>query len=100
MRDLAKPPRFVSLVRAEAWWIEQSRKSLYHFIWYVSGKKPPRHMVRWIESYLRNKRTNIIAPRGGAKTTFSVYTLAWAIGINPFDTHFIGSVSAKQAEDR
>lgn len=49
---------------------------------------------------LTNKRTNIIAPRGSAKTTFSCYLGAWLIGKNSYDTHFIGSVSAKQAEDR
>lgn len=82
------------------WWIEQSRKSLYHFIWYVSGKKPPPHMMKWVETLLTNRRVNIIAPRGSAKTTYAVFTLAWLIGKNPYDTHFIGSVSAKQAEDR
>lgn len=93
-------PRSIPVVRAEAWWIEQAQKSLYHYIWYVSDKKPPKHMITWIKALLSGQRTNIIAPRESAKTTFAVYALTWLIGKNPFATHFIGSVSAKQAEDR
>lgn len=96
----SSPYRHVTTTRAEAWWIEMSRKSLYHFIWYASGKRPPPHMAKWIETLLTTNRINIIAPRGGAKTTYAVYTLAWLIGKDPFATHFIGSVSAKQSEDR
>jgi phage terminase large subunit-like protein len=93
-------PRFVSTLRAEKWWIEKSRASLYHYIWYVSGKKPPPHMLSWIEALLIHDRINIVASRGFAKTSYAVYALTWLIAKNSFDTHYIGSVSAKQSEDR
>lgn len=62
--------------------------------------QPARHHLEWWLALLSNQRVNIIGPRESAKTTHLVYTLAWLIGKNPLATHFIGSVAAKQSEDR
>ena len=92
--------RFITVARAEVFWIEKARKDPLAFIYYVSGKKPAQHHIDWVTAILSNKRVNIIGPRESAKTTVAIYLMAWLIAKDPMKTHFIGSVSAGQAEDR
>ncbi len=91
---------FISVARAESFWIERSRKDPIAFIHYVTGKKPAKHHIEWILSVLTHQSTNIIAHRESGKTTILVALLAWLIAKDPIKTHFIGSVSGGQAEER
>lgn len=94
------PTQYITIARAEAYWIEKSRKDPLAFIHYVTGMKPAAHHIRWVQALLSEHRVNIIAPRESAKTTILVMFLTWVIAKDPLKTHFIGSVSAGQAEDR
>ncbi len=94
------PTQYVTIARAEAYWIEKSRKDPLAFIHYVTGKKPAPHHVEWVMAVLSNQQTNIIAYRESGKSTILITLLAWIIAKDPLKTHFIGSVSAGQAEDR
>lgn len=92
--------RYISAARAELYLIEQSRKNPAAFMYYLSEYRPAQHHLLWIHNILEHNLVNIIAPRESAKTTVSVYMMAWLIGKNPLLTHFIGSVAEKQAQDR
>jgi predicted phage terminase large subunit-like protein len=94
--------QYVPLDKAERYWIEKSRTSPYYFIWYMTGKKPAEHHKIWLDSIFHpeRKRINIVAARESAKTTITVYSMAWYIAKNPLSTNAIISVAAKQAEDR
>lgn len=82
--------------------IELSRSSPYYFIWYVSGKRPADHHVKWLKLLFSEKdtRINIVAPRESAKTTILVYSLIWLMSTNPLWTNAIVSVSKTQARER
>jgi predicted phage terminase large subunit-like protein len=101
--------RFVTVLRAEKWWIDKSRVDPAFFIEYVTGLAPAKHHRLWMQSIFDfseqgkkdNKfRLNIIAPRDSAKTTISMYSMAWFIARFPLTSNVIISVSAKQAEAR
>lgn len=66
---MTNAPKFVSQIKAEEWWIEESRRDPSAFIEYVSGKKPAKHMMIWITNILHptRKRVNLIGPRDSAK---------------------------------
>lgn len=91
---------FITVARAEAYWIEEARKDPLAFIYYVTGKKPAKHHIDWVKAVLSHELVNIIAFRESGKTTVLVSLMAWIIAKDPLKTHFIGSVSAGQAEDR
>lgn len=92
--------RFVPVVEAEARLVKRSRESLFWFIWYVSGMKPPKHLEEWCDLAREFDRLNIVSPRESAKTTWAVYALAFQIGNHPMSTNMVLSVSAIQAQDR
>ncbi len=98
--------RFVTVIRAEKWWIEQARENPNRFIEYVTGLAPAKHHRIWTANIFdfnpehKKFRLNIIAPRESAKTTITVYDLAWYIARWPLKTNAIVSVSAAQAEKR
>lgn len=93
---------YITVEAAEAWWIERAREDPYYFIWYITGHKPARHHEFWLslmfDSY--KKRVNIISSREFAKTTISVYALAWLMAKYPLLTFGIVAVSSTIARDR
>lgn len=97
-----KDVQYYSPIQTEKWWIEQARKSPYFFIWYITGMRPALHHNIWLGNFFHpdRDRINVVAARESAKTTISVYALAWAISKNPLSTNGILSVSASQAEER
>lgn len=96
------PVVFVTGTRAEKYLIDKARQNPADFIFYLTERKLAKHHLKWLLAFLdpRISHTNIVAPRESAKTTISVYYLAWLIGKKPHLTHFIGSVSSKQSTDR
>jgi predicted phage terminase large subunit-like protein len=90
----------VPLVRAEAEWVRRARSNPADFTYYLTEMRPAKHHLVWWNAMLSGNRVNIVSPREAAKTTILVYTLAWLIGKNPFLTHFLGSVTLEQAQDR
>lgn len=92
--------RRITVIQAEYEIIKMAREDPIVFIEYLTEKKLAPHQIKWVFAVLSHKRVNIIACRESGKTTIAVYLLAWMIGKNPLATHFIGSVSKKQAEDR
>lgn len=72
----------------------------YWFIWYVSGMKPAKHHLRWLDALSTSDFVNIIAPRGSAKTQTMMYYMAWHAARDPLLTNLISSVSLEQSMDR
>jgi predicted phage terminase large subunit-like protein len=97
-----KTKKYISVVHAEEWWIEQARVNPLAFYEYVSGYTAARHHRIWLANVFHpeRKRINIIAPRESAKTTCLTYAMCWYIGRFPLSTNAIVSVSSAQAEDR
>lgn len=97
-------PGFISVVRAEQYWVDQSRKNIAQFMNYISdgAEIPARHHLEWLYAILdpKVKRLLIIAPRESAKTTLIVKTMAWWMGHFPHLTNIISSVSSDQTADR
>lgn len=91
---------YLTLIGAEKWWIEKSRRNPLMFVEYMSEKRPGPHNKAWFQSILTQDLTNIIAPRGSAKTTALVYLMAWLMGREPLKTYGLWSVTGQQAEDR
>ena len=100
--DAAAKRKFVSVIKAEQWWVEQSRKDPAIFFEYVSGLKVAKHHRLWLANIFnpQHKRLNLIAPRESSKTTLVNYAMAWFIGVNPLATNGIISVSDDQAQAR
>jgi phage terminase large subunit-like protein len=96
--------QYITVRRAEQYWIDRSRKNVADFITYMTDGEmaPADHHLEWLWHILGSdsSRVNIIAPRGSGKTTILVYVLAWLIGQKPWLTNGIFSVSAEQAEAR
>lgn len=101
-RDENRKNKFVSIVHAEQWWVEQAYNNPVAFMEYVSGLTPAKHHRIWLANMFHpeRKRINIIAPRESAKSTVTVYGMLWYISRNPLSSNGIVSVSASQAEDR
>jgi predicted phage terminase large subunit-like protein len=99
-----KSPGFVSVIKAEEWWVEQARKSIVHYMTYVSDgqRKPANHHLTWLQAILdpKIKRLLIIAPRESAKTSLAVDVMSYWVGHFPHSTNGIFSVSVEQAKDR
>lgn len=100
--DPERKKRYVSVIKGEKWWVQKSRDNPAYFIEYITGKRPAAHHRIWMANFFHpdRNRINLIAARESAKTTISVYTLAWMIGKAPLRTNAIISVSAEQAQDR
>jgi len=100
--DPDRRKRYVSVTKGEKWWVQKSRDNPAYFIEYITGKRPAAHHRIWMSNFFHPKRNriNLVAARESAKTTISVYTLAWMIGKAPLRTNAIISVSAEQAQDR
>lgn len=73
---------------------EEARTNLAIFGEYVCGKKPAKHHQEWIDALVTGQSneslnliagndTEILAPRGSAKSTWLSFFVAWAIGHNP-----------------
>jgi hypothetical protein len=101
-KDRKGKPFFISVNAAEKWWIENARENPEIFIWYCLKLKPAAHHRIWLRMFFnpKNNLVNIVAPRESAKTTISLYAIAWLMAKNPSSTNAIVSVSAKQAEGR
>lgn len=95
-------PVYITTVKGEQYWIERSRSNVADFITYITdgAERPAKHHLQWMYYILSHPRTNIVAPRGSAKTDTLKRILAWVIGKKPWLNNFIGSVSATQAIDR
>ena len=89
-------------IKAEKWWVEQSRKNPVTFIHYMTDKAPARHHLIWLANLIHpdRKRLNFIAPRESAKSTILSLFLAWSIGHKPLTSNAFVSVSSRQAKDR
>lgn len=94
--------KFMPVIRAEQWWVEQAREDPAFFVEYMTGLVPAKHHRIWLANIFHpeRKRLNFIAPRDSAKTTYAMYAQAWIIGRAPLLTNGLISVSAAQAEDR
>lgn len=94
--------RFVTVNRAEKWWIDKARVDPAFFIHYLSGMEPAKHHRWWLANIFhpQRQRINIIAPRDSAKSTVAVYAMAFYLGKYPITTNGIISVSSDQAQDR
>lgn len=93
-------PFYTSIVHAEKYWIDQSRKNIGDYIIYITdGEKPPaKHHILWLYEMLAGgSRVNLIAPRGSAKTEICLRLMEWWIGKYPWLTNYIGSVTFQQA---
>jgi len=100
--DPERKKKYISVTKGEKWWVGKARDNPAYFIEYITGKKPAPHHRIWIANFFHptRNRINMVASRESAKTTISVYTLAWMIGKAPLRTNAIISVSAEQAQDR
>lgn len=94
--------RFVSIKKAADWWADKSRENPALYGEFVFGYEAAPHHKNWLSTLLDKNydRFLIIAPRESAKSSWMVVLLAWSMGHFPLSTNFIGSVTAKQAEDR
>lgn len=87
----------------EQYWINRARKNPADFISYMTGgeKRPAKHHIKWLQAIFSEKKRIIIqAWPSSAKTTISVYSMAWMIGRFPHLTNIISSVSEEQAKQR
>lgn len=101
------PPKsagFISVVRAEEWWVEQARKNIAMYMTYISDgqRRPADHHLIWLRHIFdpKVKRLLIIAPRESAKTSVAVDVMSYWIGKFPELTNIIASVSFDQSRDR
>ena len=94
--------RFVTLIRAEKWWVERARENPIVFQEYLLDLPPARHHKIWTANLFSPdvNRLNIVAPRESAKTQWLCVIFSWLIGKNSLLTNMLLSVSAKQAEAR
>lgn len=94
--------RFVTVLRAEAYWVEKARSNPAFFHHYLLGKEPALHHKMWYSRIFNPniRRLNLIAPRESAKTSVALVAMTWLIGKAPLLTNMILSVSAAQAEQR
>lgn len=94
--------RFVTVKKAEEWWIEKSRENPEFFIHYCLHLAPVAHHKMWLNLFFNPLYTlvNIVAPRESAKTTISIYAIAWIIGTFPDLTNGVICSSSDQAEGR
>lgn len=102
MPTIGDRPVHTTVARAERWWIEKAREDPYYFIWYITGHQPARHHEMWLSLMFdtEKKRVNIISAREMAKTTITVYALAWMMSKYPLLTFGIIAVSSTIARDR
>lgn len=100
--DEGQTAKFVTLIRAEKWWIEQARINPAVFIEYVTGFTLGLHHRMWIANLFHpdRNRLNIIAPRESGKSTIINYAMAWLIGAQPLSNNVIVSVGSEQASAR
>ncbi len=101
--------KFVTVARAEKFWIDKARKDPAFFCHYLLGKQPARHHLIWLKQMFDYSeegrkhgmyRLNFIAPRDSAKSTIAVMGLTWFMSRFPFTSNAIISVSAAQSEKR
>lgn len=92
-------PLFVTVIHAEEYWINRARMNIADYITYkTDGEKPPaKHHILWLYEMLNANKTNLIAPRGSAKTEICLNFMEWLIGKYPHRTNYIGSVTFQQA---
>jgi len=71
-------------------WIQQARDSFLCFLEYCYKDPVTRIMFEpqwfhedWIEAFLNEKRSIIIAPRGHGKTSIVIAYIVWCLGRNP-----------------
>lgn len=97
-------PLFIKAETAELYWIKRARDNPADFMTYMTegDKRPAKHHLRWMGAMFDpvKKNTIIQAWPGSAKTSISVYSLAYVIGKMPWLTHGIFSVSEEQAKQR
>lgn len=94
--------RYVSVLKAEKWWVEKARIDPAFFIHYITGLEPAKHHRMWLAQIFHpeRKRINLIAPRESGKSTILVYAMAYWMGRFPLSTNAIVSVASDQAEKR
>lgn len=94
----------VKIQTAENYWVRRSRINIIDFMIYMTDgqKRPAPHHINWAREILDMAVRNLIieAWPGSAKTTTVVYVIAWMIGLMPWLTHMIVSVSDEQAKQR
>jgi predicted phage terminase large subunit-like protein len=93
-------PLYARLTSVEERIIKKSRKNFADFFFYMTDMSLARHHFLWVISILTHKRTNIIAPRGAAKTTIINVFLAWWIGRFPYLSNIFVCVAEDQAKER
>ncbi len=93
---------FVTVNRAEQWWVDKARLDPVFFQHYLLEKEPAKHHLIWLANFFHPTRTriNLIAPRDSAKTTVAVVAMCYQMGRNPISTNGIISVSSDQAKKR
>ncbi len=101
--------KFISVTRAEKYWITQARNDPAMFCHYITGKQPAKHHLIWLKQLFDftaegratgTYRLNFIAPRDSAKSTILMLAECWFMSRFPFTSNMIISVSASQAQKR
>lgn len=101
--------KFITVARAERFWIDKARKDPAFFCHYLLGKAPAKHHLIWLKDIFDytsegkqngSFRLNLIAPRDSAKSTIAVMALTWFMSRFPFTSNAIISVSSSQSEKR
>jgi len=94
--------KLVSTKRAEEWWINESRRNIAAFMFFVWGLKAAPHHLMWFRQMLdpSEDKTIIIGPRGSAKSTAALVFMSWYMGHFPHLANVLISVTLKQAQDR
>lgn len=94
--------RYVTVIRAEKWWVDKARSDPAFFQHYMTDMQPAKHHLIWLAQIFHptRKRINLTAPRDSGKTTVLAYAMAYWIGKFPLSTNGIVSVAADQAEKR
>lgn len=77
-----------------------ARKNPAYFIWYINDLEPARKHLEWLKMIMNNRYVNIISFPGSAKTFVLERYIAWLIGLKPWLSHAIASVSQEQAKAR
>ncbi|MEP7290688.1 MAG: hypothetical protein ABI835_02845 [Chloroflexota bacterium] len=88
----------------EKYWVERARNNPIDFIIYMTdGEKPPApHHIEWMRLFFNFsiRRLIIQAFPSSAKTSIMIFCMAYIIGILPWLTHMICSVSEGQSKER
>ncbi len=101
--------KFVTVARAEKFWIDKARKDPAFFCHYLLGKSPAQHHLIWLKNIFDYSeegrksgtfRLNMVAPRDSAKSTIAVMAMTWFMSRFPFTSNAIISVSSSQSEKR